>query len=113
MIGSPILLNHDQRDLVASVIREHSNIRGWMLHAVSVRSNHVHVVVSAKATPPKQVRDQLKANGTRVLRIGTQPLTNERVWTKGGDIEFIDTDKDLERAVQYVVQAQDRVDRGE
>ena len=39
------------------------------------------------------------------------PITNEKVWTKGGDIEFIDTDDDLEQVVIYITEAQDRMDR--
>lgn len=38
--------------------------------------------------------------------------TNEKVWTKGGDIEFLDTDDDLEQVVLYITEAQDRMDRG-
>lgn len=111
MKEQPVLLTSAQRESVEIVIRDHAAIRGWILHAVSVRSNHVHVVVSA-ATEPKQVRDQLKANATRVLRTLPQPITNEKVWTKGGDIEFIDTDDNLEQVVIYVTEAQDRMDRG-
>ena len=60
----------------------------------------------------KRVRDELKANATRVLRQGENPVTNEKVWTKGGDIEFIDTNDDLEQVVIYITEAQDRMDRG-
>jgi hypothetical protein len=61
---------------------------------------------------PKTVRDQFKANATRVLRAIPKPIANEKVWTKGGDIEFIATDDDLERVIVYVNEAQDRMDRG-
>ncbi len=76
---SVVLTNH-QRQAVDSVIREHT-IRGWTLHAVAVRSNHVHIVISADEEP-KKVRDQFKANATRVLRGLAQPVANEKVWTK-------------------------------
>jgi REP element-mobilizing transposase RayT len=105
-----VLLSNEQREAIERVIREHASIRGWNLFAVSVRSNHVHVVVRAVATPI-QVRDQFKANATRVLRALPQPLANEKVWTKGGDISFIDTDEELERVILYVTEAQDRMDR--
>ncbi len=112
MKEQPVLLTSTQRGAVESVIREHATIRAWKLHAVSVRSNHVHVVVTA-AAEPKQVRDQFKANATRILRALPQPIKNEKVWTKGGDIEFIDADDDLEQVVIYVTEAQDRMDREE
>jgi len=111
MKDKPLFLNETQRAEVEDVIRKHAQIRGWALHAVSARTNHVHVAVTA-AAPPKRVRDQFKANGTRVLREPPDPVTHEKVWTKGGDIEFIDTDDELEQVVLYITEAQDRMDRG-
>ena len=111
MSEESVLLDRSQREAVTAVIEEHARLRGWELHAVSVRTNHVHLVVAA-AAPPKVVRDQIKANATRVLRALSPPIVNEKVWTKGGDIEFIDTEDELERVVLYVMEAQDRMDRG-
>ncbi|WP_235034003.1 transposase [Roseiconus lacunae] len=107
----PVILNQAQRREVEQVIRRHANIRGWELHAVSVRSNHVHVVATSCAAP-KTVRDQLKANATTALRRMPDAISQQKVWTKGGDMEFIDTDEDLEQVVVYVTEAQDRMERG-
>ena len=117
-----VLLDERHRESVEDVIRKHSQIRGWELHAVSVRSNHVHIVVTVVpktgnndyrvADSIKRVRDELKANATRVVRRCENPVTNAKVWTKGGDIQFIDTDDDLEQVVIYVWEAQDRMERG-
>ena len=122
MKEKPVLLNEQQRLAVEGVIRDHAAHRGWELHAVSVRSNHVHVAVtvvpkvSSKNTRVadgiKRVRDELKANGTRVLRRLENPIQNEKVWTKVGDIQIIDTDDDLEQVVLYISEAQDRMDLG-
>lgn len=122
MQAKPVLLDAPQRQIVEDVIREHSQHRGWELHAVSVRSNHVHVAVTVVlrtgsqdyrvADGLKRVRDQFKANATRVLRQGENPIRNEKTWTKGGDIQFIDSDEDLERVMIYIAEAQDRMDRG-
>ena len=93
------------------VCYDHADRRGWAIHAVSARSNHVHIAVTADAAP-KKVRDQFKANATRMLRQNPDPITNERVWTKGGDCEIVDTDDELERVIQYIQEAQDRMDQG-
>jgi len=111
MKEQPLILNQCQREAVEDVIGEHAEIRGWDLAAVSVRSNHIHVAVVA-AAPPKQVRDQFKANATRILRNMVSPVTHEKMWTKGGDIQFIDTDEDWEQVILYIVVAQDRMERG-
>jgi hypothetical protein len=96
MKGSPVTLNPPQRDKVELAISEHAQFRGWVLHAVSVRSNHVHVAVTASHAP-ERVRDQLKARATRVLREGPEAIQQDRVWTRGGDAEFIDDEAGLDR----------------
>lgn len=117
-----VVLNGAHRKIVENVIRDHSRIRNWNLHAVSARSNHVHVVVTViprqgnreyrAADGIKRVRDELKANATRVLRRCANPLHNNKIWTTGGDIQFIDSEDDLDRVVIYAKEAQDRMNRG-
>ena len=110
MLEEPVILAPEHREAVETVCHQHATIRNWFLHAVSARSNHVHVVVTADAEP-KKVRDQLKANATRVLRSCPNPITNDKVWTRGGDIEIVDGEDGLERVLTYVLEAQDRMDR--
>ena len=111
MSESAVLLDHAQRDKVEAVCREHAKIRGWVLHAVNARSNHVHLAVTADKAP-ELVRDQFKANATRVLRQKPDAMTKNIIWTRGGDCEIVDGEDNLERVVQYITEAQDRMDRG-
>src|SRR5688500_9804813 len=53
-------LDEEQRELVEATIAKHCDIRGWTLHAVNCRSNHLHVVVTADRHPD-EVREQFKA----------------------------------------------------
>lgn len=69
-----VLLNEVQRNKVEAVCYEHAQIRGWVLHAISARSNHIHIVVTSDLAP-KKVRDQFKANATRVLHQPPDPIT--------------------------------------
>ena len=78
--------------------RDHARIRKQELHAVTARSNHVHLVVTANAAP-KKVRDQFKANAARVLRQPPNPVTNEKVWIRGGDIEVVRGDEAISVSV--------------
>ena len=109
-VSGTVVLGKSDRLTVEDAIREHCQVRNWGLPAVNARSNHVHVVVQAyeKATI---VRDQLKANCTRKLRIQLQPLIVTRTWTKGGDCEVLKDDEALEAAVRYVLEAQDEPSR--
>ena len=108
MKGEAVLLRPADRCAVEQACREHCEHRSWHLFAVSARTNHVHVVVAASA-PRETVRDQLKANCTGGLRRQAQPLNVERTWTRGGDIELLDTVDEINACVLYVSEAQDRM----
>jgi len=103
----PVLLRAQDRPTVESACHEHCVIRGWELLAISARSNHVHLVVAANACP-MVVRDQLKANCTRRLRLEADPLAVPQTWAKGGDIDIIDNEESIQKVVAYVLEAQDR-----
>jgi hypothetical protein len=71
-----------------------------------VRTNHVHVVVTAADYRPETVRDQFKSWCTR--RLKEAGATRTRFWTEGGSCRWINTEAALEAAVGYVLEAQDR-----
>jgi REP element-mobilizing transposase RayT len=103
---SPVLLKVAHRESVVTVVRRHAELRRWRIHALSVRSNHVHIAIEADAAPDR-ILAQLKANASRVLRSGDCPLANTRIWTKGGYTEFVYTENDLEVVVTYINESQD------
>ena len=103
-----ITLNDSMRRVAEEAIREICSVRSWSLWAVAVRSDHVHVVVTAPEYAPKLVRDQLKAKATKELRSGFSAWKDRPVWTAKGDIEYLDSESDIEQCVVYGVEAQDR-----
>ncbi len=54
------------REIVKNAIHEVCLYRKWLMHAVHVRTTHVHVVVSANQKPERVMRD-FKAYSTRAL----------------------------------------------
>ena len=46
-----VSLNRAQRDVVDAAVREVCEHQDYVLHAINVRTNHVHSVVSARASP--------------------------------------------------------------
>jgi REP element-mobilizing transposase RayT len=114
MKNDAISLDNDQRSLVESVIAKHCAIRGWVLHAVNCRTNHVHVVVTAPNRPIELPREQFKAWCTRRLkerertRRTTIPATEvrENWWTDRGWDEYIDEEDDLAAVMHYVKEGQ-------
>ncbi len=107
MRGEAVLLGERDRAVVEQACRDHCVHRNWELFTANARSNHVHVVVFA-AMEPQRVRDQLKANCTRALRIQAEPLTATKTWSKGGDCSILPDESALEDAISYVAEGQDR-----
>ena len=66
MVESEVHLTPEQRAAVEQTIRKHCHIRNWILHAVNVRSNHVHVVVTC-ACDGEKASNELKLWGSRCL----------------------------------------------
>lgn len=106
-----ILLGEPQREIVQKEIARLSAFREWRLWIANARSNHVHVVVGASRHNGKQIRDQMKANCTRVLREGDARFVDRPIWTTGGDWKCINSEDDLDQAVLYAGEVQDRMDR--
>jgi len=98
-------LSATDRSVVEETIERHCGIRGWTLHAVNARSNHVHVVVTALGCKPEVVRNQFKAWCTRNLK--SSNLGRERFWTEGASCRWINLDDDLESAILYTTDAQE------
>ncbi|APW58649.1 transposase [Paludisphaera borealis] len=106
MRESEFRLSEVNRRLVEDTVREHCRIRSWPLHAINVRTNHVHVVVTARGYRPGAVRDQFKAWCTRRLKADNP--TRTRFWTEGASCRWINNQDDLEAAAHYVIVAQDQ-----
>ncbi len=110
MTEEPVVLTQAQRDLIDAVIVKHCEIRQWILHARNVRTNHVHIVVSAPLEG-SEVRGQFKAWCSRRLSeqagLKGKGSNGQRRWfTERGDIEWIDDEEHLEGAIRYVDELQ-------
>lgn len=113
MSQDAVTLSESQREIVARTIRDHCGIRDWTLHAVNVRSNHIHVVVSADC-PASDAVSQFKAWSSRRLsdaaglRDPVARKAGRRRWfTEGANWKLIETEEYLENAVRYVQDGQD------
>ena len=114
MTEDACLLDDEQRRLVEGTIADHCRIRGWHLHVVNCRTNHVHVVVTADRDPDT-VRDQFKAWCTRKLKALEQARTGpgnigasirENWWAERGSGRYLGDEESLEAAIQYVGEGQ-------
>jgi REP element-mobilizing transposase RayT len=98
-------LDGGQRAIVLETILEVANHRKWYVWAAHVRSNHVHVVISAKAKPEKVLND-LKAWSSRRLkeRLGEPP--DRQRWTHHGSTRYIFNEDVLAEKIKYVLEEQ-------
>jgi len=101
MSHRPIRLDSAARRIVADTIAAHCDIRGWNLHAVNPRTNHVHAVVSCEVHP-NDAMSQFKAWITRGLRSAGCFERDRPVWTEGGSRRWLWNPDALRRAIEYV-----------
>ncbi len=100
-----LLLSNAQRQVVELAIREVCDYRDYVLHAVNVRTNHVHSVVSAPCNP-EHVMDSFKSYATRKLREAGLLDRNIKPWARHGSTAYLWTEDDVRRAIDYVLNGQ-------
>ena len=101
----PFLLNARCRELVEDAIREVSEYRSWPLLAISVRTNHAHVVVSAVSASAKML-NAYKAYSTRKIRDAGEWDHKHSPWVDKGSRRCLWTEAHVLAAVNYVVNGQ-------
>jgi len=67
-IKEKYLMDEKDREIVLKAIIEVCEYRKWFLHIVHVRTNHIHVIVSADERPEKVMND-FKAYASRALNM--------------------------------------------
>jgi REP element-mobilizing transposase RayT len=72
-----------------------------MLWTLSVRTNHIHVVVSANKTPGA-VLTAMKPNATRSMKNSGRWQGPLSPWARGGSKKYLWTEKQLADAMAYV-----------
>lgn len=107
MTGEPYVLTTRGREIVDATIRRHCEIREWRLLALNARTTHVHVVVDcAQRVRPEPVMEQFKAWCTRKLREVGLAGAEQKVWTEHGSTRWVDTERSLVEAIDYVLNRQ-------
>jgi REP element-mobilizing transposase RayT len=104
--GDVVTLNAAQRDCVEKAIRETCDIRQWQLHAVNVRTNHVHVVVSIGEKKPEIALNAFKSNATRKMRENNCWHSERSPWVDKGSKRYLWTERSVELATDYVINRQ-------
>ena len=107
MDSEQFVLSMAQRGVVEATIREVCEYRHWTLHAIAVRTNHVHVVVSVGGQMPEKAMENFKTYSTRRLREAGLLSPEEKPWTRHGSTIYLWKEAAVAGAVDYVNEQQD------
>lgn len=103
----PPVLDADARAVVRAAIESVCERRGWTLHALNVRSNHVHVVAACPRYAPERVMQQLKSWSTRALSDAGHIKAEQQPWTRHGSTRYLWDADAVALAFQYVLEFQE------
>ncbi|HSQ25266.1 MAG TPA: transposase [Pyrinomonadaceae bacterium] len=103
---APLRLNKSQRAIIEQAIREVCEHRRYLLRAINARSNHVHAVASALSAP-EPILDAFKSYSTRALRRNRLLDQNIKPWSRHGSTIYLWKEKDVAKAIEYVMLGQD------
>jgi hypothetical protein len=100
-----VTFDHRARAVIVATTREVCAHRSWTLYAVHARTEHVHVVVGANATPERVMSD-VKAWSTRRLVEAGLFERGARVWARHGSTRYLWTADAVGVAGEYVLMRQ-------
>lgn len=104
--GEIVTLNAQQRQFVEEAIREVCDYRNWLLRAINVRTNHVHIVVSIGETSSKKALNDFKSYSTRKMRQNGCWNSEKSPWVDKGSRRNLWNERSIELAVDYVINGQ-------
>ena len=104
LLGEPaVRLDDDQRGVVRQTIAEVCAHRAWALHAVAVRQEHVHVLVTAAPpTSAEQIMTSMKSWSTRRLVECASRPRGTRTWSRHGSTRYVWTPRQLHVVRHYI-----------
>ena len=103
--SSTFIMGSGEREIVKDAIKDTCRIRQYLLQALNVRSNHVHVVTGNHGDPDRMM-SAFKAHATRALRSAGLLAAEAKAWSRHGSTKYLWTDAEVINAMEYVLYAQ-------
>lgn len=101
----PVILSPPMIAAVKAAVLEVCSYRKWIMRRGNVRTNHVHLLVSAAAKAEKVLGD-FKRYATRRLRADKLLADDRPGWTDGGSTIYVWNRESALRVEQYVGRGQ-------
>lgn len=105
MIQPAFFMCAAEREIVRNAIVNLAKDRGWLLWAVHVRSNHVHIVVSADREPGRMMSD-MKGRASRDLTHSGFDDSNRQRWARHGSTRHLFREEEVEASIRYTLDEQ-------
>lgn len=105
MIQPAYVMSAPEREIVCKAFVELAKERGWQLWAVHVRSNHVHLVLSAEGDPDRMMSD-LKGRASKNLTLAGFDNAERKRWTRHGSTKHLFHDEHVEAKIRYTLDEQ-------
>jgi len=106
----PMVLSSSMRSFVDTAIRGYCLRRGWRVLALSVRSNHIHLLLLSDR-PAFKAMAQIKAAVTAALRAAGLIASDRLVFARGGSCRGCYSPIGVDRVRVYIEFGQDDVRR--
>lgn len=104
--SQPVILDIKRRRSVSYAIREVCTHHKWHLHALKVRTNHAHSVVSIGQAKPERALNAFKAYATRQMRHDGNWDELHSPWADKGSRRYLWNEVSLAAAIGYVLNGQ-------
>jgi REP element-mobilizing transposase RayT len=104
--SKPVNLDAPMRQIVELTIREVCDYKNWLLRAINIRTNHIHIVVSIGDVSSSQALNSFKSYSTRKLRENNLWNFAHSPWAEKGSQRRLWNERSIEIAVDYVVNGQ-------
>jgi REP element-mobilizing transposase RayT len=106
--GPPVYLLPEHAEVLLAQLQETAAHRHWILLAVAIMANHVHLIVGVPGDPsPADVLRDFKSYGSRALNRRWGKPESGTWWTESGSKRKLPNEAALGAAILYV-QEQDR-----
>jgi REP element-mobilizing transposase RayT len=99
------LLDEPRRRVVRDAIVAECRFRGWNLHALHVRSNHVHLVATA-SHEPEFVMLSCKAQASKSLNRAGFDHSDRKRWTAHGSTRYLWSEESVAEKTEYTLHGQ-------
>ncbi len=99
------IMDEGRRKEALKAIEELAKRKSWNLLAAHVRSNHIHIVVSANGSVERIMNDVKTAISRRLNKLYPAEAGAIR-WTRHGSTRYLWKNEDVESAVEYTISGQ-------